>query len=310
MSKFVLPMLLLFSLNSCTQVTNKETATQGKMTACAAESHYALIRTEADEFNSLYSQATVSVLSATTREAIVNLLNDSVRIIIVDRKLNQEEQEVVKQDKLALEELKIAQDALAVIVNHYNSKNTISMESLKNILSKKITNWNQLSDSNFKEPIELVVTGRNSGAYELLKSYFFNLSEDLPSSVVTASQQEIVDYVAKHPTALGIISLACYKNPAYQSFFTGTTATVKALALSYIDSTGQQTEHKLHQANVYIGKYPLNYPIYIYFKRTSALAAGFSSFIAGATGQKIILNYGLVPITMPVRIVTITSQEN
>lgn len=305
-SSYILTVLFFLGIHGCNQYVDEETAIKGKLLVCAAESHYDLIQSEADQFNSLYAEAKISVFGATTREAIVHLLNDSVRIIITDRKLNAEEQEIAKQAKLDLTEIKIAQDALAVIVHPLNGITSLSMESLKNILLKKVTNWSQFQDADLTGPIEVALTGRNSGAYELIKNYFFNLTEEIPAAVILASQKEVLEYVAKHPQAIGLVSVAYYKNLSARSSATDSIQTVRALAFVGVDSTGQKTVSKLHQANIYLGRYPLNYPVYIYFQKKSALAVGFSGFMAGATGQKLILNWGLVPITMPVRIVTIT----
>ena len=66
---------------------------------------------------------------------------------------------------------------------------------------------------------------------------------------------------------------------------------------------------KLHQANVYRGFYPLHYPVYLaYVGSSSSVAVGFGAFVASAAGQKIILNAGLVPATMPVRLVQVTRE--
>ena len=79
---------------------------------------------------------------------------------------------------------------------------------------------------------------------------------------------------------------------------------VRSLAFTGVDSTGQKASYGFYQAYVHLGKYPLNYPVYICLNDSkSALGAGFSAFIASAPGQKIILDWGLVPVTMPVRLV-------
>ncbi len=306
-SSYTLIILLLIGLFDCNQlVEDKETATKGNLLVCCAESHYDLIQSEADQFNSLYNQANVSVFGAMTREAIVFLLNDSVKAIISDRKLNAEEQEIAKQAELNFEEIKIAKDAMAVVVNPLNGITSLSLESLKNILMQKITNWSQLPDAGFIGPIEIVLTGRNSGTYELIKNYFFNLAGEIPVTMVFDSQKEVVDYVAKRPQTIGLVSIACHKNFLAHYSATDSTQIVRALAFAGVDSTGHETLSKLHQANIHLERYPLHYPVYMYFKKKAPLARGFFGFIAGATGQKIILNWGLVPVTMPVRIVTIT----
>ncbi|MFZ1946515.1 MAG: substrate-binding domain-containing protein [bacterium] len=290
----------------CGRKAEEETATKGRLSVCVSEAHLELFQREADQFNSLYKEAGVAVFGATTREAIVNLLNDSVPMIATDRPLNAEEQAVVVRDKIDIQEVAIARDALAIVVSRLNGAGTFSMESLQDMLTRKVTDWSQVPGSGLVGPIELVLTDRNSGAYELVKEHFFDLAEDLPVAVVLASQRAVVEYVGKHPQALGMVSVACYRSPSVGAVTADSSGTVKALAFAGVDSTGQQATHRLHQANIHLGRYPLGYDVYIYFSKDSDLAAGFAGFVAGAEGQKIVLDWGLVPVTMPVRIVTLT----
>jgi len=62
-----------------------------------------------------------------------------------------------------------------------------------------------------------------------------------------------------------------------------------------------------YQAYVYQGYYPIPREIYIYSTADNyGVAAGFTSFITSGPGQKIVLQSGLVPATMPVRLVETT----
>jgi len=59
---------------------------------------------------------------------------------------------------------------------------------------------------------------------------------------------------------------------------------------------------------VYLGKYPLHFPVIMYVRPSrSRLALGFSGFVADVAGQQIVLNRGLVPATTPIRLVQLTS---
>ena len=299
-------LMVALGFSSCGKRAEEETATKGKLTVCATESHLALVEKEASEFTSLYKEAQISVVGAETREAIVNLLNDSVRVIVADRSLNAEEQGVAKTQKVGIEEIAIAKDALAVVVSSLNGTSTFTMESLRDIFTRKVTDWSQVEESGLMGPIVTILTGPNSGAYDLLKDVFLKLGEDIPLSAVMGSQREVIDYVGSHPQAIGLVSVACYRDPALAAVVSDSTGRVKGLAFAGTDSTGQMAIHRLHQANIYLGRYPLTYNVYLYFRKSSYLAAGFSGFVAGPTGQKIILDWGLVPVTMPVRIVTLT----
>jgi phosphate transport system substrate-binding protein len=292
---------------SCGRFADDETATKGRLAVCASESHLELIQAEVDEFTSLYKDAKVDVFGASTREAIVHLLNDSVSVVVVDRMLNAEEERVVQKEKLKLERIEVALDAVAVVVNRLNDAQSISKETLKDILVRAVTDWNQVPGAGLSGPVELVLTGRNSGTYELVKERFFGLSEEIRASVVLPSQKEVLEYVATHPEAVGLVALASLKNPSVQSLGTDSAAAaIRALSFAGRDSTGKSVLFKLHQAHIHLGRYPLSYSVYVYSRRDSDLAAGFVGFVTGAVGQKIILNWGLVPVTMPVRIVTLT----
>ncbi len=302
----ILALAGILGLNACSKGNKEpeETVTSGKLTVIVSESHKHLFETEASEFMHYYDQAKVTVVGASTREAVVHLLNDSVRVVVADRKLNAEERGVAQKAGMNIEELLVAEDAFAVLVNKVNNLGIISRETLKGILTGAISRWNQVPSSGLIGPIALVMTGRNSGAYELLKESFFHLQEDMTVSVLEDFQANVLEKTANMANAIGMVSLACYKDTALSAV----SPKVKALAFAGIDSaTGEQTELKLHQGNVYLGKYPLHYPVYMMRNtKNSLLALGFCTFVASTPGQKVFLNWGLVPKKVPIRLVQLT----
>lgn len=285
-----------------------ETPTSGKLEALVTESLAPLMQKEADEFQRLYPEASVRILATSTRDAIVQLLNDSVSFIVVDRQLNEEEQGVAKKYEITYVETKIAEDALAVLVHKQNPMENISLTSLEKILSGKLSAWRNVPESKWSGTIELALTPRNSGAYELLTNHFFQLQEPIIPRIVLESQHEVFKYVAMNERAAGFISLTALHDtigqPETKQFKTST----RVLAVGGKDTA--KTFVKLHQANIYRQLYPLHYPVYIYTTaKHASLAAGFSAFITSVPGQKIILYAGLVPATMPVRLVQITQEQ-
>lgn len=284
-----------------------ESPTSGSLTVHVTESLAPLMQKQADEFQSLYSDAHITIVPTSTRDAIVHLLNDSVKCIIVDRQFNEEEREVAKKYDISFVETKIAQDALAVIVNNKNPIQNISLNSLENILTKKVTTWRNIPEARWRGDIELVLTQINSGAFELLATHFFHVKGQLLPSVVVGNQYEVLKTVASTERSMGFISLATLQDTVSRPDVREFRKATRVLAVSGKDSV--RTYHTLHQANVYREVYPLHYPVYLYTTAGYAsLASGFSAFITSIQGQKIIQNAGLVPATMPVRLVQ-TSQE-
>lgn len=310
MSRIFLSLFVLFtSFTACHRRPEPENSpTRGRVTAIVAESHAALMQKEVEEFQREYPAAKVTLLAATTREAIVHLLNDSVRIVIIDRPLNAEEQAVVKREKIHLTENKVAEDALVVVVHEKNPLEQMTLATLADIVRGKITDWNRVPESSWSGPIEFAFTGRNSGAYELLVQQFLKLQEDAVPTFIAPTQNEVLDYVMSHPRALGIVSAAsyyCMTRP--QGVHQDTTSVLRALALERQDSTATSKFVKLHQANIYRGFYPLHYGVYIYTtsspNRDAGPEVGFGTFVASNPGQKIIMDVGLVPAKVPIRLV-------
>lgn len=296
----LLIVLLPFLLVSCGQ-EREELPTRGRMSGLVCESQASVMRIEAEEFERLYPDAHVTLAVTTTRDAIVQLLNDSVSFICVDRALNREERAVAEKAGLEFTEINMAEDALGVIVHPGNPLESITLSSLEKVFSGAVTNWSELSNGTYGGSILPAMTGRNSGTYELLTRRFLKLNRDAALAQIADSQKSVLDYVITHRGALGIVSVASLRD---------TTSSVKVLPVTYTDSTGASVTAKLHQANIYQRVYPLHYPVYVYVRAGSrGVASGLSTFMASGPGQKIFLNAGLVPATMPVRLVSLHQEE-
>jgi phosphate transport system substrate-binding protein len=303
----MLLLLIAIGMNGCSQKKKppEETPERGNLQIAVSESHATLMKAEADSFMRLYPEAHITILPMQTREAIVCLLNDSVPAIVVDRRFNAEEEKVAAETKVPHDTVMIAKDAMAVVVNPSNNLKTVSMEEIASVLDGRRTDWNRLAGSGLSGPILTVLTGVNSGAYELVRSDFFGLKKEFVPNLPVRSQAEVIQTVSKRLTALGFVSLACLKDT---SEFRVEKEKVRALDFMVPDSTGKPRRIKLHQANVYLGKYPLHFPVVMVVRPSrSRLALGFSGFVADVAGQQIVLNRGLVPATTPIRLVQLTS---
>ncbi len=303
MNRILWSALVLAGLAGCS-LEETENPTRGAAVMLVNESHYRLMQREAERFHSLYPKGRVAVHATSTREAIVHLVNDSVGVIVIDRKFNEEEEQVVQEAKLEIINLRIAEDALAIITHRQNPITGISRQSVAMILRREASDWSQIPESNWSGAIDLCLTGRNSGPYELLQKNFFPSQEDFIPNRLAANQNQVLQYVATHPRAAGVVSLSCLADSIGHPVPYDSTTTVRVLAVENVDSTGVSRPVQLHQAYIYNGTYPLHYPVYFYWTAEGrSVATGFITFVASGPGQKIILDAGLVPATMPVRVV-------
>lgn len=293
--------LLILWLVGC-KAPQKETPTSGQVEVFVSESHASLLQQEAAEFRRIYPAAEVKIVSATTREAIVRMLNGEATCIVVDRPLNEEEQHVAAQLASKPEETRIGHDGLVVIVNRRNPISGISVETTKRVLQDSIRDWESIKGSTWDGVIELALTGRNSGVYELLEGSLFRLQQDIVPSYLAPSQHDVVHYVASHARALGIVSRGLLREET-------DTSSIKVLAIAQVDSSSKESLVFPVQESIYHHEYSLHYSLCVYtLAKRSGVANGFIAFLASPPGQKLIMNAGLVPETIPVRTIQLSTQ--
>jgi phosphate transport system substrate-binding protein len=295
------PVLALASL-AC-QPERKETPTKGHAIVITSESVSPLIDSEKAKFEELYPDAKVTLEIAHAREAIARLFNDTIKVIISSRALNAQEREVARKANLEIAEYKIAIDAIAIIVNPANPVDRLRTTQLDSILTGAITSWKEVGGASSAR-IELCFPSRNSGTFETIGEKLLRGSEPAKPEAVTATSGEMVDFIAGHPNAIGMLGL---------NWVSTNKEKVKVLELAdpnAPDSTGTKGKYfQPHQAYVFQGFYPLTREIYFYSRADMySVGIGFVSFVTSAPGQKIVLNSGLVPATMPVRLVQLTSE--
>ena len=299
--------LVMLSVIGCTKRQGTDIRS-GTLTVLATESHLPLVQQLVVDYHSVFPEVVVTPQGTTTRAAIVDMVNDSVHCVVVDRRLNAEERSAIESAKLRVIETEIASDGLVVFVHPSNRLSAISMETLKAILDGKTALWNTVPESKLHGVIELCLTGKNSGLYELLTRHFFNLEKDVSLAAMASTQQGIIEYVAAHPEALGVVSFATWKDTT-QPANASAKKNVRPLDLLTTSSEGAQTAVRLNQRNIYDQTYPLTYSLYIYTsEKRPGPAYGFSAFVAGETGQRVFLYAGLVPKTMPYRTIQLTQE--
>jgi phosphate transport system substrate-binding protein len=296
-ASIIIVLLVLFG--SCNR-SKEPTATSGQSTIIVTESHAELLQQEASEFMRTYEAVKLRITSASTREAIVHLLNDSVQCICVDRVLNEEEERFVKDAGRLVWSTKIAMDGLVIVVNEQCQLKSISLETIGKIVTGQIGQWKQIPSSGVTGPIELILTGKNSGAYEILQRKFLHISGDMSPSKIGATQKEIVDYVGSKRQAMGIVSLAAVAREPKG---------IRMVAIESPDSMGVVQSVPPTQINIYRALYPLSYSLYLYVsEKRQGVGSGFSTFLMTTMGQKIVQDYGLVPERIPNRIIQLTSE--
>jgi phosphate transport system substrate-binding protein len=296
-------LLTLLVLGGCTKEPGSTKITEGQLVVECDEAVFPVFEKVVAEFREQYKDAQLTLRSVEAREAIADFYNDSVRVIISARPFNKEEREMLNAAKIDVQESHVAQAAIALIAHKETPGERIRMTEADSIFGGERTRWGTGGRGAI---IELVVGDINSSTNEVFRATLRGGRRFTLSASPTKSSRVIVDYVAKTRNTLGIVGVAWLK---------GYDERVKIMELggpAYRPDTthlpGQY--YSPAQAYVFQGYYPLAAPVMIYSRAYARdLGLGFISFVVGPVGQKIITREGLVPVTMPVRIVQLTSER-
>ncbi len=168
-------MLLFLSCNNSSTKHDPytDTPTSGEITIVVDESYQPLIQTQIDTFMEIYKYAKINVRYLPEADVFNALLrNDSVRIAIVSRELSKEEKEYFDAQKIIPRTTKVAEDAVALIVNKNNPDTAITYEQLEKIIRGAITKWSQLNSGGKDNDIRIVFDRSGSNNARFLNDRF------------------------------------------------------------------------------------------------------------------------------------------
>jgi phosphate transport system substrate-binding protein len=288
-------------LIGCSKSKPLDTATSGSITITVDEGLKPLIDAEVSAFEAIYTNAHIKVIYTSEEQAVDLMLKDSARATIVTRYLAPDEQQILANQKYKSRQLKLAIGGVALIVNRASTDTVISMTDFKRILNGEIQQWNWTSyGKRSSAGMEVVFDQPNSGIIRYLRDSVTRF-DSLPRNwFALKGNSAVIDYVSKKKEALGLIDL-CWISDRDDSTANTFLSAVKVMGIS-TDSGFFQP----YQAYIAQKQYPLRREVIMISREgRTGLASGFMSFIGGQIGQRVVLKSGLVPATMPVRIVDI-----
>src|SRR6267143_4938813 len=144
---FIGAMAFLFS--GCVERDKKgnilDNPTSGSIKIAADESLRPLLEAEVDTFQGTYHYAFIHADYTSEAEAMDRLLKDSVRLAVVTRKLTNDEMQVFNEVKIIPDQVKIAKDGVAIIINRNNPDSIFQFSQLQGIVEGKLSQWKQLN---------------------------------------------------------------------------------------------------------------------------------------------------------------------
>ncbi len=296
-------------LYSCNNSSEKYTDTpiSGNISIAVDETFQPIADSEIKVFEGLYNSTSIKANYCSEKQAFDYLLKDSVRLIIVSRKLNQSEHKLFEDKKFFPKEVKIATDAIALIVNNENKDTLITIEELKDILTGKITNWKQKLSSTKLDKIQLVFDNQSSSTVRLILDSVCRGAKLSVEVKALDKNKEVIDFVSQNHNAIGIIGVSWVSNSS-DSTSLSFLDRIKVMSVSVDKKATIENSYQPFQYYLSNGKYPLLRNVFVIISEPRiGLASGFTSFLASDKGQRIIKKSGILPATVPLNMVKMRS---
>lgn len=294
------------------------TSTSGVVVMACDASFESVMEQEIEVFEYVYPHANVLSYYLDEKACVDSLLFGNARLAIVSHELTKEQIAFLKDKRHFAKTKKIAVDAVAVIVKPENPVENLSMKDLSEILSGKITEWNDLYPSKLGK-IQVVFDHSGSSVVKYMSDSLLHGSKFADNVYAAESMRGVFDAVKERRNAIGLVGVSWISTDMKTSELTSeervktleaddTTATtfiddVKVLAMRRDSST---IAYKPYQAYIFDGSYPLYRSIYMINTGASgSLANGFFAFVTSFRGQKLMMSTGVLPATVHRRMVSI-----
>lgn len=228
----------------------------------------------------------VAVTGGGSGTGLSSLICGTCDIAMSSRNIKDKEIALAEKKGINPNEIKVALDGLAVVVNTSNPIGKLTMDQLAGIFTGRLTNWKELGGKDEK----IVVLSRevNSGTHVYFKEHVLRKNdpsgkeEFAQNALMLSSSQAIADEVAGNSAAIG------YYGMGYISKKQHAVAIAKDADSEYVEPTIE---------NVISGKYPISRPLLLYTNgNPEGIVKKFVDFALSKEGQEIVLVTDFVPV--------------
>ena len=282
-------LVLVLFVFAC-QDKNKETIIKGKATLFVDESIFPIVEDQQAVFETEYD-AKLKLITKSENEIINSLMNDTVKIAVLPRKLSNDELKAFVAKKINPKMTHFATDAVVFIRNKKSNDTLIALDDVINFMKGNSVNGIK----------GLVFDNPNSSSVRLISELSGIKITPQKNIYSFNTNNEVIKYVAENDGMIGVVGLNWLTQPPLDM-----QKNVDAVSVLSVKDINKQDYIYPSQDNLAQEKYPLARDLYVInCQGYSGLGMGFASFLGGERGQRIVLKSGLLPVRMPSRKIVI-----
>lgn len=274
----------------------KDDILAGELPVVVDETLLPLFLEQKEVFESSYYNAKIKEVAKPEVQAVNSLLKGDVAFAVLARKLTDEEQKGFEIRSLTPRVYSLAYDGIILVGNIADADSSI-----------RVSDVVELIKGNKARSFSLVFDNLNSSVFR----YFRELGtvEKAANTFVTTKTgaDEVLKEIANNRGKVGLIS---YNQ--FLSLESSFREKDKIRILSVLNEKSKVTQYvKPSQTTLATGEYPLKREVFVLnYQPNLGLGIGFSAFMTGDRGQRIVLKSGLLPYTMPGREIIIRDKIN
>ena len=310
MQNAILLITIAFGFGACAPqggAATDETPTRGNINISIDESYQPVFDSEIRTFTSFYPYATINASYKPETDVINDLIRDSARVIVVGSKLTAAQDSFLRQSLVIARTTLIAYDAVAFIVNKDNADSLFRYSTIKSMFTGEIDTWKQINAKSKLGKIKLVFDHAGSSNIRYLKHMFIREGNLPEICYAVKNNAEVVNFVENNKDAIGVIGVNWISDPE-----DSTTINFKS-RVQVVHVSNQFIESEYYgpyQGFIAQKSYPFIREVYMISRETfSGLGSGFIQWVAADQGQRILLKGGLLPATMPIRLMQVTKDD-
>lgn len=280
-----------------------ETPTRGNISIIADASFKPIVDAEIATFTTLYKYAHITPSYVAETDLKTAFLNDSVKVVVTAWEPSAQEKELLLNTQIVVRTTAVAYDAIALVLNRENKDTLFTYQNVNDLFTGKLTDWTEINPQSKCGKMATVFDNDKSTNIRYFKEEFKLGAAPLPSSFYSVkSNEEVIDYVSKNKGAIGLVSVnwICDKEDSISRSFTDK---IKIAAISQ-QFLNPGSYYLPVQGSIYDKSYPFTRTINMVSRESfEGLGSGFVSWFSSEQGQRIVLKSGLVPATMPIRLI-------
>lgn len=291
--------LFIFLFFNCKQndnsKTSQETILKGKATIFVDETVMPIVEDEVMVFESKYD-AKLSLVSKSESEVLNALFNKKASLVVIARNLTKKELNIFEQRKIVPKITKFAIDGIAFVSNKSNNDTLIALKDIIGFMKGE-------RNSKIKG---LVFDNPNSSTVNYMKN-LCNLTNLPDNDVFTfKTNNEVLKFVSENNGMIGVVGVNWLSQP-----LNSMESVINKINVLSVKGFHSEKYFAPSQSNFAEGSYPLLRDLYVVnCQGYSGLGMGFSSFVMGDIGQRIVLKSGLLPFVIPTRNLNIIREKS